>query len=85
LALTENAWKQLKNKSADKLISALLKDGFALDVNVRTERVYRHPDGRRVSIHYHTGSTTYGPSLLKALIEDTGWSKKDMRRLKLIK
>jgi predicted RNA binding protein YcfA (HicA-like mRNA interferase family) len=85
MSLSASAWKQLKNKSADNLISALLKDGFTLDVNVRTERVYRHPDGRRVSIHYHTGSTTYGPGLLKALLEDTEWSEKDMRRLKLIK
>jgi predicted RNA binding protein YcfA (HicA-like mRNA interferase family) len=85
MSLSTNAWKQIKNKSADNLISALIKDGFSLDVAVRTERVYRHPDGRRVSIHYHTGSTTYGPGLLKALLEDTQWSEKGMRRLKLIK
>jgi len=85
LALTENAWKQIRNKSVDKLISALLKDGFVLDVKVRTERIYHHPDGRRVSIHYHTGSTTYRPGLLKQLLEDTEWSENDMRRLKLIK
>jgi len=69
----------------DKLISALLKDGFVLDENVRTERIYRHPDGRRVSIHYHTGKTTFRPGLLKSLLKDIGWTEEDMRRLKLIK
>jgi len=81
----KNVWDQLKGKTTDALISALLKDGFVLDEKVRTERIYRHPDGRRVSVHYHTGNKCYGPSLLKSLINDTGWSKDDMQRLKLIK
>ncbi len=85
MKLSKSAWNQLKNKTADDLVSALLKDGFVLDTKVRTERIYRHPDGRRVSIHYHTGSRGYRPGLLKALLDDTGWSEEDMKRLKLIK
>lgn len=84
-SFSQNVWKQLKNKTADDLITALLKDGFKLADIVRTERIYRHPDGRKVSIHYHKGSQTYGPSLLKALLEDTQWSETDMRRLGLVK
>jgi len=84
-SFSQNVWKQLKNKTADDLISALLKDGFKLADTVRTERIYRHPDGRKVSIHYHKGSQTYGPSLLKALLEDTQWSETDMRRLGLVR
>lgn len=82
---SKNVWSQLKNKTADDLISALLKDGFELDEIVRTERIYRHPNGRRVSIHYHKGSDTYRSSLLKSLLDDIGWSENDMRRIKLIK
>ena len=82
---SKNAWSQLKNKTADELISALLKDGFELDEVVRTERIYRHPNGRRVSIHYHKGSDTYRPGLLKSLLDGIGWSEADMRSLKLIK
>jgi predicted RNA binding protein YcfA (HicA-like mRNA interferase family) len=78
-------WKQLKNKTADDLITALLRDGFVLDEKIRTERIYRHADRRKVSIHYHKGSQTYGAGLLKALLEDTEWSEEDMRRLKLLK
>jgi predicted RNA binding protein YcfA (HicA-like mRNA interferase family) len=81
----QNVWKQLKNKTTDDLIAALLKEGFKLDDEVRTERIYRHPDGRKVSIHYHKSSETYGPKLLKALLEDIGWTEEDMERLKLIK
>lgn len=82
---SKNVWEQLKGKTANDLISALLKDGFVLAKKVRTERVYRHSDGRKVTIHYHTGNTTYRPGLLKALLEDTGWSENDMYRLKLVK
>ena len=81
----KNAWAQLRNKSVDEIITALIKDGFFLDTVVRTERVYRHPDGRKVNIHYHEGSTTYRSGLLKSLLEDIGWTEKDMIRLKLIK
>lgn len=82
---SKNAWSQLKNKNADDLIRALLKDGFLLDAVVRTERIYRHPRGQKVSIHYHEGTKCYGPGLLKALLDDIGWSENDMRRIKLIK
>jgi len=82
---SKNVWEQLKGKTADELISALLKDGFVLDAKVKTERIYRHLDGTRVSIHYHTGNKCYGARLLKTLLEDIGWSEDDMRQLKLVK
>jgi predicted RNA binding protein YcfA (HicA-like mRNA interferase family) len=85
LNYSKNAWNQLKSKTADNIIAALLKDGFLLDSEVRTERIYRHKDGRKVSIHYHTGNRSYGRGLLKSLLEDIGWTEKDMIRLKLIK
>lgn len=82
---SKNAWQQLKNKTTDDLIRALLKDGFELVDEVRTERVYRRSDGRKVTIHYHKGSGCYGASLLKALLRDAGWSEDDMRRVGLIR
>ena len=63
---------------------ALERDGWALDAKAGARRIYRHPDGRRVSIHYHP-QKTYRPGLLKALLEDIGWTIEEMKRLKLIK
>ena len=83
--LPERIWKQVRNKTADELIAALQRDGFQLDMKIRTERVYRHADRRKVSIHYHKGSQTYSAGLLKALLQDTRWSEEDMKRLKLVK
>lgn len=84
-SFSQNVWNQLKNKATNDLIRALLKDGFKLVDKIRTERIYRHPDGRKVTIHYHKGSETYGANLLKALLKDTGWAEEDMKRLKLIR
>jgi predicted RNA binding protein YcfA (HicA-like mRNA interferase family) len=81
---TKLIWDQLKNLSADDLISALDRDGFKPDTASGSQRIYKHPDGRRVSVHYHAGKT-FGPNLLKSLFDDIDWSIKDLRRLKLIK
>lgn len=80
-----NVWNQLKNLTKDELIHALIKDDWTPDTKLRTERVYRHSPGRRVSIHYHLGSDTFKPSLLKSLLEEIGWTEQDMKRLKLIR
>jgi predicted RNA binding protein YcfA (HicA-like mRNA interferase family) len=77
-------WDQLKNLSVDELIDALLKDDWAPDTKAGSQHIYKHPDSRRASVHYHAGKT-FGPNLLKSLFHDIGWSIKDLRRLKLIK
>ena len=80
----KNVWAQLKSKTADELISALLRDGFRCDVSGGSARTYWHPDGRRTTIDYHPRKT-FGPKLLKLILEDTRWSAADMIRLKLVK
>ena len=78
-----NVWNQLKGKTCQELMKALLKDGWERDVVVKTEQVFFRA-GRRVSLHVHP-KKTYGPKLLKALLDDIGWSEDEMRKLKLIK
>ncbi len=73
-----HVWKQIRNVTASELIKALQRDGFKLDETHGAEQVYRHPDGRRVSIHFHPRKT-YGPRLLKSLLRDIGWTPEDMR------
>lgn len=81
---SKQAWDQLKNLNADNIVSALKKSGFVLDATDGAIHVYLHPDKRRVSIHYHP-KKTYGPNLLKGLLDDIAWSEDDMKRIKLIK
>jgi predicted RNA binding protein YcfA (HicA-like mRNA interferase family) len=85
MAFSQNVWDQVRNKTADDLISALDRDGWAIEPGCKGAiLVYRHPDGRRVGIHYHPRKT-YGPKLLKGLIADIGWEEPDLKRLRLIK
>lgn len=89
MAISRSSWDQLKAKTADDLIRALEKDGWvAEDRRGATRGFVKDPgagaERRRVVIHYHPNKT-FGAGLLKALIEDTGWSDKDLKRLKLIK
>jgi len=80
---SSHIWGQLKNITADKLIKALERDGWIRDESRGAILVYKHSDGRRVTVHYHP-QKTYGPKLLKALLSDIGWDEKDFRKLKLI-
>ena len=80
----KNVWNQIKNKSPKDLMGALEKDGATLDITRGAVQVYRYPDGRRITIHYHPNKT-YGPKFIKGILDDIGWSEDDLRRLKLIK
>jgi predicted RNA binding protein YcfA (HicA-like mRNA interferase family) len=79
-----NVWEQLKNLTADDLISALERDGWTPDESDGALIPFIDPATRnRVIIHYHP-KKTYGAKLLKALLEDIGWDERDMARLGLI-
>jgi predicted RNA binding protein YcfA (HicA-like mRNA interferase family) len=86
--MNKQTWAQIKSVTAQELINALRKDrqnGWEEDAVKGAEHVFLNKkNNRRVSIHFQPGKT-YGPNLLKSLLEDIGWTDTDMRRLKLIK
>jgi predicted RNA binding protein YcfA (HicA-like mRNA interferase family) len=85
MAYSASVWSQLKNLTADDLISALVKTGWKLEPDCTGAiQVYRNANGDRVSIHYHP-KKTYGPKLLKGLLEDIGWTEAELKKLKLVK
>ena len=81
---SQNTWNQLKNLSPKELMAALEKDGARPDVSRGAVLVYRYPNGKRVTIHFHPGKS-YFRGTLKGLLDDIGWTEDDLRRLKLIK
>lgn len=83
MAFSKSVWDQLKNITPKKVISSLDRDGWTRDVTRGATLAY-YKKGRRVVIHYHP-KKTYGVKLLKGLLDDIGWSEKDLRRLKLIR
>lgn len=77
--------EELRNTPVRKLIRALEQDGFVYRRAKGSQRVYRHPDGRRVVIHYHHGGDTLPIGTLRQIIEATRWTEEDFRRLGLLK
>jgi len=82
--ISRHIWNQIKNITSKELIAALQKDGWIQDFTKSAILVFRHPTGKRVTIHYHPNKT-YGEDLLKGLIRDIGWTDEDCKRLKLAK
>ena len=76
--------QQVRNTPVRALISALERDGFIYRRLRGAGRVYRHPDGRRVVIHYHHPSDTLPIGTLRNVLRGARWTEIDLRRLGLI-
>jgi predicted RNA binding protein YcfA (HicA-like mRNA interferase family) len=78
-------YHKLRGLDARRFIRALERDGFCLDHQTGSHKVYRHADGRRVVVPYHHPADTFRPKTLKRMIEeDAGWAEADLRRLGLL-
>jgi predicted RNA binding protein YcfA (HicA-like mRNA interferase family) len=87
MAFPQHVWQQLKSTTADEIIAALKRDGYKQDpasADATIAYIKIGTANKRVVIHYHPRKT-YGPKLLKALLDEIGWTEADMRRVKLIK
>ncbi|HME00519.1 MAG TPA: type II toxin-antitoxin system HicA family toxin [Terriglobia bacterium] len=86
MGMPQNVWNQVKNLTADEIISALKKDGWESDKGSGAILAFikKGKINNRVTVHYHP-KKTYGAKLLQALLKDIGWSTEDLKRLKLIK
>jgi predicted RNA binding protein YcfA (HicA-like mRNA interferase family) len=84
MSLSQSAWLQIKSISADELCHALSQDGRVQDERSGADLLFYKSNSKRITVHYHPGKT-YGPKLLKALLDKIGWREADLRRLKLVK
>jgi predicted RNA binding protein YcfA (HicA-like mRNA interferase family) len=75
----------LRNLTAREVMSALVRDGFAVERGDGSHQIYYHPDGRRVTVMFHGGGHTFTRKTLKSMIEQTHWTEEDLVRLKLLK
>lgn len=81
--LSSRLLKSLRNISVLKLVRALERDGFIQRRARGSVRLYRHPDGRRVVIHYHRGGDTLVRKTLQSVLRGTRWTEKDLENLDL--
>ena len=83
MRISRSAFEQLKSITAGKLMRAVEKDGWTRVVRKNNTARYEK-DGKDIVIHFHPGKT-FGEGLLKDLLERTGWTDEDLKKLKLIK
>jgi predicted RNA binding protein YcfA (HicA-like mRNA interferase family) len=69
--------------TARDFVKALGQDGFHLARIRGSHRIYRHADGRRVVVAYHSLGDSFPIGTLKGMITDIGWSDEDLTRLGL--
>lgn len=75
---------RLRSLTARQIVSALIRDGFSFDRGSGSHQIYRHDDGRRVTVKFHSPGDTFAPKTLKSMIEiEAKWTEGDLRRLKL--
>ena len=78
-------YSKLRSLTARQLISALTRDGFVLDRQSGSHRHYRHSDGRRVTVSFHSSGETFETKTLRAMIEwQAHWTENDLQRLDLL-
>jgi predicted RNA binding protein YcfA (HicA-like mRNA interferase family) len=75
---------RLKSIPARLWITALERDGFRLRKGRGSHHVYEHRDGRRVLVVYHKLGDTFGPKTIRQMLNSTGWSEDDLKRLGLL-
>ncbi len=81
MKIDKSIWQQLKGVTKKQVIKALRRDGC-----VQEGLTFYHPQKKyRITIHYHA-KKTFAPKLIKNyLLAETGWTIKDLKRLKLVK
>jgi len=75
----------VRNVSPRRIVRALEREGFQFTERQGSQRIYRHPDSRRVVIHYHRANDTLPPYVIGNLLIGTRWTEDDLRRLGLVK
>jgi predicted RNA binding protein YcfA (HicA-like mRNA interferase family) len=68
---------RLNAREAEKII---LKLGFVLTRQTGSHRIYKNPNGKRVTIPFHKSRTLH-PKLISMIIKDTGLSFDEFVRI----
>ncbi|MCY4365258.1 MAG: type II toxin-antitoxin system HicA family toxin [Chloroflexi bacterium] len=76
---------RVRTLTARQIVSALIQDGFVLRRQSGSHRRYQHPDGRRVTVSFHSQGQTFRAAILRRMIRDQArWTGEDLARLGLL-
>lgn len=65
----------LRNLTARKMMSALVRDGFAVERGDGSHQIFYHLDGRRVAVIFQVAGRTFTRKTLKSMIEQACWTE----------
>ena len=69
---------KLPQVPARKLVKAIERKEFKFKNQMRSHKVFKHPDGRRTTVIDH-GNTPVNKSVLKRIMRDTGIEVEDLK------
>ena len=75
---------ELRNIRTRQIIAALERDGFGKTRQTGSHATYRR-GGYRVMVPIHSPGATIPVGTLRRMVTDAGWTKEDLRRLRLTK
>ena len=79
-------WSRLRGVTTREVIRALGQDGFLLRRQTGSHRIYRHPDGRKVTLSFHRPGQTFALETLRSMLQTQAkWTVTDLRRLGLLR
>ena len=71
----------LPSLNAKQLIRILLKKGFIQARQSGSHIIFKHPDGRRTTVPFHS-SKDIGAGLLRQIMKDSGVTPEDIMKFK---
>lgn len=69
---------RLPRLTAQEIIKVIEKRGFALVRQNGSHKIFRNPEGIRITVPFHSGKILH-PKLLKSIMEDADLSVDDLR------
>ena len=87
MTFPKQIYDQIKNTTKLEFIKALKRDGFERDEASKQGAilVFRHNDGRRVTVHWHA-KQSFGKHRLFEMFKAVGWvTAEDLKRVRLVK
>ena len=79
-------WNRLRGVTTREVIRALRRDGFLLKRQTGSHQIYRHPDGRRVTVSFHRPGQTFALVTLRSMLQTQAkWTESDLIRLGLLR
>jgi predicted RNA binding protein YcfA (HicA-like mRNA interferase family) len=69
---------RLPRVTAQEIIRVLERRGFVMVRQSGSHKIFRNPEGTRITVPFHSGKILH-PKLLKSILEDAGISIGDLR------